>query len=238
MEGNNAAQKYILTQARDEKYLIKSRVIRWYGVALLMLCSLIITIYSVLVFVRHQDIDPYQRMLIAIFAVFPVGMIMGFFSKVVKCGIYSWVRVWEIVIKGLVSLSLMILLTQFAQESSLSSIIKSVQLVSIFAIPLIFTIFLRYLFKASGEYHNYEISCTAGLVDLVKDLRNIGLKLARREGDVIYFHIDKLAILNFEYIVFERKDHFLLLADKILKDELIAMPSEQDCSIKNMQSLE
>ena len=55
MEGNNAAQKYILTQARDEKYLIKSRVIRWYGVALLMLCSLIITIYSVLVLLSKKN---------------------------------------------------------------------------------------------------------------------------------------------------------------------------------------
>ena len=224
----NTNQKYSLTEVKSEKYIVDNRVVRWFSEAVLTAFGIYLVIVCCV-----RDVSQ-ERMLIAIFAMFPLVIIIRIFSRVVKSGIYSWFRAWELAIKTFFALSVMILLLGIGLQDLPASIIKSSRLASVFATLSVFTVFLRYLLKGDAAAHCYEIRFIGDLVELVKDFRSIGLKLARKEGDIIYFHIDKWAILNREYIVFERKDHFILSVDKILKDELIAISSQQDRSIKSM----
>jgi hypothetical protein len=68
----------------------------------------------------------------------------------------------------------------------------------------------------------------------MKILYAVGLKLERNKGNIYYFHINKWAILNYEYITENHGNYCVVLADTILKDELISTDSsEQFCVLDN-----
>lgn len=186
---------------------------------------------SLIVFCYLFDLSEW-RSEIAIFLIPPALVMTDYLRKTLRGSIYSWFKVWETCIKIFLSSSVMIYF--FGVIGGWQSDTASVFPTALFAALILFTIFFRYILKLSIGDKCYEIKFAGDISKLMKILYAVGLKLERNKGNIYYFHINKWAILNYEYIIENHGNYCVVLADTILKDELISTDSsEQFCVLDN-----
>lgn len=186
---------------------------------------------SLIVFCYLFDLSGW-RSEIAIFLIPPALVMTDYLRKILMGSIYSWFKVWETGIKIFLSSSVMIYF--FGVIGGWQSDASSVLLIASFMALILFTIFFRYILKLSIGNTCYEIKFAGDISKLMKILYVVGLKLERNKGNIYYFHINKWAILNYEYIIKDHGNYCVVLADTILKDELISTDSsEKFCILDN-----
>ena len=189
---------------------IAELVVVAFGISLVVLCYLF-------------DLS-WWRAEIAIFLMPSALVITDYLRKILRGSIYSWFKVWETGIKSVLSLSIMLCFSEVigGWQSDVAPVMP-ILLIELILLMIVF----RYLVQISIGANIYEIKFAGDINSLMKILYVVGLKLERNAGNIYYFHVKKWAILNFEYITQDHGNYCVVLADTILKDELISTDSSE-----------